>query len=393
MSFIERLRKTPRELLLFTAISLTIGIGSSLYDSVFNNFLNSRFELSGFQRSFLEFPRELPGLLVIFVSALLSFLPSRRLSVVSMLLSALGAFLIGFASSNYSIMVIWLFIYSMGGHLFMPLSSTIGMELAREGHTGRRLGQFNAVRNLAVVIGSFVILVGFRYLHFTFEISYFLVVLFFLISAVMMFSMKPKPDHEKPHFLKLKKEYRLYYALVSISGARKQIFMTFAPWVLVTVFDQPTQTMAMLFTIGGVIGILFQPILGKAIDRLGERIILASEAVLLIFVCFGYGFAETLLPDNAAFLLVCVCFLIDQMLMSVGIARNTYMKKIALQPVDIQTSLTAGVSIDHVFSISAALLGGMIWNSFGYEYVFLFGAGIAVLNFFTALRIQIPQVS
>jgi predicted MFS family arabinose efflux permease len=393
MPFLDRLRKTPRELLLFTAISLTIGIGSSISDSIFNNFINTRFDLSGFQRSFLEFPRELPGILVIFITALLSFLCSRRLSVVSMLLSAAGACLIGFASSNYSLMVAWLFIYSMGQHLFMPLASTIGMELAREGQTGRRLGQFNAIRNLAAIIGSFIILVGFRYLGFTFEFAFILVIIFFLISAAMMYSMKPKPDPIKPQFLKLKKEYSLYYTLVSISGARRQIFITFAPWVLVKVFAQPTQTMATLFTIGGVIGILFQPLLGKAIDRLGERTILAGEAVILIFVCFGYGFAEILLPGNAAFLLVCVCFLVDQMLFSVGMARNTYIKKIAIQPADIQSTLTAGISIDHIFSITAALLGGLIWSQYGYQYVFLMGALIALINFFTAMRIRIPQAT
>jgi predicted MFS family arabinose efflux permease len=393
MPFLDRLRKTPRELLLFTAISLTIGIGSSISDSIFNNFINTRFDLSGFQRSFLEFPRELPGILVIFITALLSFLCSRRLSVVSMLLSAAGACLIGFASSNYSLMVAWLFIYSMGQHLFMPLASTIGMELAREGQTGRRLGQFNAIRNLAAIIGSFIILVGFRYLGFTFEFAFILVIIFFLISAAMMYSMRPKPDPIKPQFLRLKKEYSLYYALVSISGARRQIFITFAPWVLVKVFAQPTQTMATLFTIGGVIGILFQPLLGKAIDRLGERTILAGEAVILIFVCFGYGFAEILLPGNAAFLLVCVCFLVDQMLFSVGMARNTYIKKIAIQPADIQSTLTAGISIDHIFSITAALLGGLIWSQYGYQYVFLMGALIALINFFTAMRIRIPQAA
>ncbi len=391
MPLLERLRKIPRELLLFTTISLTIGVGSSINDSVLNNFINFRFDLSGFQRSFLEFPRELPGVLVVFVAALLSFLCSRRLSAVSMLLSAAGALMIGFASTNYSLMVVWLFIYSMGVHVYMPLASTIGMELAREGQTGRRLGQFNAIRNLATVIGSFIVLLGFRYLGFTFQHAFILVVLFYLVSAALMFSMKPDQDKTPRLFLKLKKQYRLYYALIIISGARKQLFLTFAPWVLVKVFNQPTQAMATLFTIGGVIGILFQPVLGKAIDRLGERFILAAEAVLLIFVCSGYGFAETWLSKNAAFLLVCACFLVDQMLMSVGMARSTYMKKIALQPADIQTALTAGVSLDHIFSIGAALLGGLIWSSFGYQYVFLMGAAIALVNLFTALRIRLPE--
>jgi predicted MFS family arabinose efflux permease len=176
-----------------------------------------------------------------------------------------------------------------------------------------------------------------------------------------------------------------------LSGARKQLFVTFAPWVLVQVFQQPTQIMATLYIIGGVIGILFQPLLGWAIDKLGERFVLAAEAVILVFVCFGYGFAKFLLPVDTAFLVVCACFLLDQMIFSVSMARATYMKKIAIQPEDIQPALTAAVTIDHIFSISAALVGGLIWNAFGFQYVFLMGVGLAVINFFTALRVRIHK--
>jgi predicted MFS family arabinose efflux permease len=163
--------------------------------------------------------------------------------------------------------------------------------------------------------------------------------------------------------------------------------------VLVTVFKQPTQTIATLMTIGGVIGILFQPLLGWAIDHLGERIILASEAVLLVFVCFGYGFSRSLFEPQTAFLVASGCYLLDQMLMSVSIARSTYMKKIALDPGDVQPALTASVTIDHIFSISVALIGGLIWNKFGFQYVFLMGVFIAGINFFTALRVKVPQKS
>jgi predicted MFS family arabinose efflux permease len=90
-------------------------------------------------------------------------------------------------------------------------------------------------------------------------------------------------------------------------------------------------------------------------------------------------------------LVVCVCFLTDQMIFSVSMARATYMKKIALQPDHIQPALTAAVTIDHIFSISAALLGGVVWNVFGFQYVFLLGAVIAVINFFTALRVHTLQ--
>ncbi len=158
--------------------------------------------------------------------------------------------------------------------------------------------------------------------------------------------------------MKLHREYRLYYLLSVLYGSRKQLFITFAPWVLVTIFNQPTQTMATLITIGGIIGILFQPLLGWMIDRFGERFVLVAEAVLLVVVCFGYGFSKSIFPEGIAFLMVCCFYLTDQVLMSVGMARSTYMKKIALQPGDVQPALTAGVTIDHIFSISIALLGG-----------------------------------
>jgi len=390
MNIITRIRQSSRELLLFASAAMILGMAISMMNATFNNFLNDRFALTGFERSFLEFPRELPGFLVVFVSAALWFLGSRHLGVFSMLLAGIGAFLIGFASPAYWVMVIWLFIYSMGDHLFMPIASTIGMELAREGQDGRRLGQLNAIRNAAAILGSFLVFLGFRYLGFTFEITFTIAAVFFFVAAFLLYQMTPAKVAERHSYLQLHREYKLYYMLNIISGARKQLFITFAPWVLVQVFEQPTQIMATLFTIGGVIGILFQPLLGWSIDKFGERFVLSSEAIILIVVCAGYGFAKFLFPHEIAFLVVCVAFLVDQMIFSVGMARATYMKKIAKEPGDIQPALTAAVTIDHVFSISAALVGGVLWSVFGFQYVFLMGAVLALINFFVALQVKVP---
>jgi predicted MFS family arabinose efflux permease len=379
------------QLKLYIAAALMMGMAYSLFDSVFNNFLNDTFSLSAFQRSFLEFPREMPGFLVIFISALLWFLCSRRLGAVALLLGAVGALLIGFVSTSYAVMIMWLFIYSLGQHVFMPIASTIGMELAREGQAGQRLGQLNAVRNFATIGGSALVFLGFKYLGMTYKHSFALVAVGLALAAALLFAMKPQQPKSPGLYLTMHREYKWFYLLSVLYGSRKQLFITFAPWVLITVFKQPTQTIATLMTIGGVIGIVFQPFLGWATDHLGERVILASEAVLLVFVCFGYGFSRSFLPAQAAFLVACVCYLLDQMLMSVGIARSTYMKKIALNPMDVQPALTLSVTIDHVFSIAIALLGGLVWNTFGYQYVFLMGVVIAILNFFTALQVRLPK--
>jgi predicted MFS family arabinose efflux permease len=381
----------PRELRFFVLASFVMGIGYSMVDSVFNNFINERFALSGFDRSFLEFPREFPGFLVLFVSALLWFLCSRRLGALSMLMGMVSALLMGFLSPTYRIMIAWLFIYSMGQHLFIPAGSIIGMELAKDGRTGRRLGQLNAVRNLSAVLGSSIVAVCFAFLGFKFHHAFAMAAVAFGLAAVLMFMMKADTTQRPKMILKLRREYRLYYVLSILYGSRKQIFLTFAPWVLVTVFHQPTQIIATLLTIGGVVGILFQPLLGGAIDRFGERTILVSEAGLLVFVCLGYGFSKSLVSEHLAFLVACVCFLLDQMLMSVNMARSTYIKKVAVDPKHVQPALTSSVTIDHIFSITIALVGGTIWSLMGFQYVFLLGAIIAVANFLAALRIRIPR--
>jgi len=392
MSLRSRIINMAHELKLFAAASMVMGIAYSLIDSTLNNYLNERFTLSGFERSFLEFPRELPGFLVVFVSALLWFLCNRRLGAVAMVLGAAGTLLIGFASSTYTIMVICLFVYSMGQHLFMPVASTIGMELASEGKAGQRLGQLNAIRNLATILGSFLVFVGFRFFGLTFKLTFILAAVGFIIAAVLLMAMKSEKTQQPKSHLKLHREYKLYYILATLYGSRKQLFITFAPWVIVTVFHQPTQTLATLLTIGGIIGILFQPLLGWMTDHLGERTVLAAEAILLVFVCVGYGVSKSLFPESTAFIIVCVCYLLDQMLMSVNMARSTYMKKIAMKPADIQPALTAAVTIDHIFSIAIALLGGVIWNHFGFQYVFLLGGLIALINLFAALQIRIPKL-
>ncbi len=364
------------------------GFGSALLDSIFNNFLDARFHLDGFQRTVLEIPREVPGLSVAFVSAILAFLPSRRMAALAGLLGFLGLMTLAFFSVSFYWMMPWLFMYSLGQHLFMPLSQSISMELARPGETGKRLGQMSALRNASAIAGSAIVFVGFQYLDLGFASTMVLAAASILVAGVSLYKMTPDvPQHHKVH-LKLYREYRLYYILCVLFGTRKQLFLTFAPWVLVTIFAQPTSMIARLLTIGGAVGIIVQPMIGRMIDRKGERFALSFEAVVLVFVCAGYAFAKDYLPIGVAFIVVAVCFLLDQTLMSFNMARSTYMKKIAMDPSHITPSLTMAVSIDHVFSISIAILGGILWRHVGFQAVFIAGMVIAVVNWVVAQQMR-----
>ncbi len=389
MYSLKKINSLPKDFLRFIAAVTIFGFSMAVVNAVFNNFLSETFALGDFKRGMLELPRELPGFLVVFVSALFFFMCTRRLAALAHLLAAAGIYLVGHFSATYSYMLIWLFIYSLGMHIFLPLTQSIGMEFAEEGKSGKRLGQLTGAGNLAAIVGSFVIFLGFKYLDFTFSISFTVAAAGLVISAFLIFIMKPDKVHPEHSKFTLRKEYGLFYWLNILYGTRKQIFLTFAPWVLVTVFKQDTATVATLLTIGGVIGIVFNPLLGRAIDRLGERRILMAEAVVLVFVCIGYGFSRMLFSEQPAFYIAAACFIADQLSMSVTMARATYLKKIAVKPEDVSQTLTMGVTIDHFFSISIALVSGVIWTKLGYQYVFLIAALIAVVNFFSASRIRI----
>lgn len=368
------------------------GFAQSVVNAVFNNFLSETFSISDFARGMLELPREMPGFLVVFISALFFFLSSRRLAAMANLLAAAGIILIGFFSSGFTPMLLWLFIFSTGLHLFLPLISGIGMEFARERETGSILGRLNGAMNFAAILGSFAVFLGFRFFGFTFGIAFAVAAAGFLLASAFLVSMKPDRPLPAMGRFTLRREYRLYYWLSILFGTRKQLFITFAPWVLVTVFHKPTETVATLLTLGGIIGIAFYPLLGRAIDRIGERAILTGEAVLLVFVCLGYGFSRSVFPEGAAFIVAASCFVVDQLLMSVGMARATYLQKIALRPEEVSRTLAMGVTIDHLFSIAIALVSGLVWNRLGYQYVFLIGAAIAMVNLVTASFVKTPEV-
>lgn len=325
------------------------------------------------------------------MSTLLFFLPNRRLAMVAALIGGAGMVLMASFSVTFHWTFAWLFLYSLGQHMFLPLNTAIGMELAKEGKTGRRLGQINSLRNVAMVTGSLFVLGGFKFFNLTFKKSFLVAAFCLLLASLFLRAMQPGTAHPASQHLKLHKRYALFYWLAILFGTRKQIFLTFAPWVLVTVYHQPTTLIATLLLVAGVIGILFQSLLGKMVDHLGERFVLLCEALLLIFVCAGYGFGGSLFSPSTALTIASVCFVMDQLLMSVNMARSTYLKKIAMHPSHITPTLTISVSLDHIFSISIALLGGFIWTKWGYQSVFIGGMVIALINLVSASFIRLPK--
>lgn len=381
-----------KDFLLFMIASAILGISQSIDSSVFNNFLNDTFHLTVTQRTILEIPREFPGFMVVFVSGFLMFLGDVRIAAVANILAAIGMMSLGFLTKSYGGMIIWLTIYSMGQHLFMPVSNSIGMNMAEDGNIGKRLGQINSVNTLVFLATSLITALIFKNISVNYKVAFLIGAGAFFLSAALIFFMTPhKINVPKKKFV-FRKEYSIFYILSILYGARKQIFITFGPWVLIKVFNQGVSTFAILGFIVAGIGIFFKPFIGHMIDKLGERAVLAGEACILIFICLGYAFSKSLMDTigmgSSAIYIICGCFVLDQLLVAAGMARATYLKKIAVVAEDVSPTLSMGISIDHMVSMAVPFIGGFIWSSVGYEYVFIGGALIAIINLLVTSKIR-----
>lgn len=386
------IKGAEKDFILFLLAGIFLGVAQSVDASTLNNYLKEHFGMMIVQRSALEFPRELPGLLVVLVIGALSFLRSDvRISVAANLIAAAGMFSLGILPSKFSLVVMVIFVYSMGLHIFMPLSGSIGMSYAKPGETGKILGRLSSVSNIAIVLSSAGLWALYRFVHISYTTAFSIGAAAFAAAAILLAFIRPTHTvHVKKRYI-YRREYRLYYWLCMIYGARKQIFLTFGPWVLVDVFHQPVATMTMLFFIVAVIGIFVKPWVGHLIDKVGEKFVLSGEAFLFFLTCLGYAFAENLFPPSLAILFIYFCYITDFTIDSVGMARTTYMKRIAVTPEEVSPSLSLGTSLDHVVTVFLPILGGLAWYKSGpggYKYVFLGGAVIALINFFSCRRIE-----
>lgn len=387
-SFLARMRRMNPQLKLFLAGVVLLSITGGIGDSMFNNFLNDTFALNAASRGFLEFPRELPGLLTALFAGALFFLSETRIAAFSALCTGIGMLGIAFWGASWAVMLVFMFVWSTGLHMMMPVRSSVGMELAHAEHKGRRLGQIQGVGIAASIVGCAAVWILMKYVGAGYRTMFIIGGIVALLAAFVLFGMwMPNAHLQRPKFV-FRRQYGLYYMLAFLFGARKQIFITFGPWVLIKIFHQPAYIFAQLLMVAGVLGVVFQPALGRAIDRFGERWVLMVDSVLVFLVCIGYGYAHLIGSHALALGVLYACFVGDLLFFGTNIARDTYLAKIALKPEDVAPSLSLGVSINHAVSMSVPALGGLMWMKYGHASVFLAAAVVAVVMLFFSNRIR-----
>jgi hypothetical protein len=386
----------PKDLALFLLVSVLMGFVLAVESTTFANRLFEDLHFTVLERSALEAPRELPGLLTVVLIGLLGGMGDVRMAALANIVGGIGLMAFSQVPASFSLVLVTLLLYSTGQHLYFPLSSSIAMGFAKGDQMGERLGQIQGLGSASIIASSGVLYLLYKFM----DVSYGTVFTFaggvlVLVGILFLFMHNNKKETVHGKRFVFKKEYKMYYALAVVNGARKQITLTFAPWLLIDIFGQPVTVIAGLFFFVCLLNLFFKPWYGRLIDRRGETFALELEAIVMFLACLGFAFSKSLLPFQAALGVAAVSYVADKLMESAGMARATYARKMCASPSEVSKTLAMGQSMDHVVSMSIPLLAGYIWyanGSVGYVYVFAGGLVISVVNFILASRLRVPAL-
>lgn len=376
-------RHAPYILLVLAAI-FCAQTGEAVYNLIFSNFLAQVFNFTAEQRGNMEFPRELPGFLTVFVVGGLFFFKEIRMAAFAMILMGIGAGALAF-SSTMTIwqLVFWVMLASLGQHILLGVVDAIVMHSALPENRSLRLGQMKALTTAAGLLAAFFVWIKWEF-NTNFSVDFIVCGSLAVIGGLLLTRVKLDtfPEHKSwRERIVFKRAYIKYYLLEVLFGIRKQVYMTFGFWLMVSSMGCSPLFIGKTLVVAGIVSLAFRPAIGKAIQMFGEKKILMMNSAVLFFVCFAYAFSMDLFSKETALIILTGCFVIDNLMFACEVARTTYIARICEKKEDITPSIYMGLSINHVFSIIFAVIGGMIWTKTGcYQAVFMISAVVTILS-------------
>lgn len=367
----------------FLTSLLVTGLGYGIYKGIIDNYMAEVVGMGEFDRGLAEFFREIPGLLLIFILAALYSFSAQKLYKLGAIIMLIGMGMLSVVSPTKLLVTLAVCIYSLGEHIQLGMKNTLSLEYAKENQGGQALGYQNALYQAGTLVGYIVIIVVFGLLA-----SKMLYKPFFLIAAVILaigsvFAFKIKGNSEtdkaKSRFY-FRKKYTKYYMLEVFYGARKQVFFTFGPYVLILFYGANASVISLLFAISAVCCFLLAPKVGQIIDKLGYKVVMVSDTLILVIVCFFYGFAHHIFPREVAFIVCCINYILDSIISLASMASNVYVQDISDNNEEVRATISTGISVNHLITILIALFGGWIWQALGIETLFIISAVLGLCN-------------
>jgi len=376
---VKRLNKYNQPEYLLLAMAFTMPLVFSVWMVLLNNFVIEKANFTGIEIGILQSLREIPGFLAFTVIYALIFIKEQRLALISLAVTSLGVLLTGMFPSVVGLYLTTV-LMSVGFHYYETVSQSLTLQWIEKNKTAHFLGKMLSVKSVASLLAFSTIWLFKDNFSWSYQLTYALfgaIGLFLTLLLALSFQhFKEKTPQTKK--LVLRKRYWLFYALTFFSGARRQIFVVFAGFLMVEKFHYSVADISALFLINYVFNWIFAAKIGLLIGKIGERKILRFEYIGLIVIFISYGLVE-----NAN--IAAVLYVVDHLFFALAIAIKTYFQKIA-QPEDMASTAGVSFSINHIAAVIIPALLGMLWIVKP-SWVFYIGAIFATCSLFLALLI------
>jgi predicted MFS family arabinose efflux permease len=365
--------------LTFVAISaFFMQAGMSAYSAVFNNFLVNDLHIDAQQLGAIESLREIPGFLTVVLAAVTVRFRVSRVASAALALMGVGMASISGANSFWYLVVSGM-VWSFGFHLYNPLNSGLVLAAAEKARQGRALGAIRSVGSAGALAGMGLVFVMVRPLGLRYS---FLPAGALVVAGAAALLFLRDREAEPRIRLVFRRRYWIYYALTLLDGSRRQIFSTFAVFLLIKVYNLGVYPITALLIFNSLVSALSTPFVGRLIDRHGERPMLVLNYACLIFLFAGYA-----LIHNLQVLGVLYC--VDNAFFAFGLGISSYLGRLAPRA-DVTPTLAMGSTFNHIAAVGVPLIGGLLWNTAGYQVTFLAGAATCLLSVLISLAMRSP---
>lgn len=368
----QSVRAWRNPITLLVLMSVAMPLAFNTWSALLNNFAVEQAAFTGVEIGILQSLREVPGFLSFTVIFVLLILKEQTFAVLSLALLGLGVAMTGFFPSEYGLYFTTV-LMSIGFHYFEAIKQSLSLQWLSKDEAPQVLGRLIAVGSVTslIVYGVLWVLLEVFAVSFMWNLA-LAGGLCCLLALLMWLNFPHFPSKTAQHkTLVLRRRYWLYYLLTFLSGARRQIFVVFAAFLMVEKFGYSASQVTLLFLINYAFNWFFAERIGALIHRIGERRALTLEYIGLIFVFVAYG-----LVDNAT--LAAALYVIDHMFFAMAIAISTYFQKIA-DPKDMASTAGVSFTISHIAAIVIPAALGLVWM-WSHALVFFIGAGFAALS-------------
>ena len=372
-----------RPILLLFIMAVAMPIAFNVWSALLNNFVVQVANFDGSDIGLLHTVREVPGFLAIGVILLIMVIKEQTLGLVFLAILGIATAVTAYFPSMTGLLTVTL-ISSFGFHYFETVNQSLQLQWLSKEKAPQIIGWLFGAASVATLFAYIGIIVGWKKLGLSFNFLYLssggltaLIAIFCLIFFPN-FRTETKPITK----VVIRRRYWLYYALELLSGARRQIFVVFAAFMMVEKFGFEVHQLTALFLINLVINIFAAPLFGYFIAHFGERRALLVEYSGLICVFLAYG---GIYLFDWGVVLAATLFVLDHLFFGLRIALKTYFQKIS-SPEDIAPTAAVALSINHIAAIFLPVLLGFLWLV-SPAIVFLAAAFLAFLSFLLALLV------